>query len=96
MILWRGVFLVRVGLVDWLGSHYDSCYPGALMLCIAAKEDAIIRIGDDIVIYVTEVAGGQVRLSLSVPKAVPIQHVPPPVSAERAAATLVVRKASGR
>lgn len=47
------------------------------MLCIAMKEGGIVRIGDDIDIYVQHIGGGQVRLSLSVPKEIKVKHLPP-------------------
>lgn len=47
------------------------------MLCVAMKEDAILKIGDDIVIYVQHVGNGQVRLAVKAPKDVDIEHLPP-------------------
>ena len=47
------------------------------MLCIAMKEGGIVRIGDDIDIYVQQLGGGQVRLCLNVPRDIPIKHLPP-------------------
>ena len=41
------------------------------------KEGGIVRIGDDIDIYVQHIGGGQVRLSLSVPKVLKVRHLPP-------------------
>lgn len=79
-------------LVVCAGPHYLLITHEAPMLCIAAKEDGIIRIGDDIVIYITEVSGGQVRLSMSVPKSVPIQHIPPTAPT----IPVITRRASGR
>ncbi len=55
------------------------------MLVVAMKEGAIVRIGEDIAIYVQDIGGGQVRLCFSVPREIPIQHQPPePQDAGRA------------
>ena len=47
------------------------------MLCVAMKEDAILKIGDDIVVYVQQAGNGQVRLAVKAPKDVLIEHLPP-------------------
>lgn len=49
------------------------------MLVIAVKEGGIVKIGEDIAIYVQQIGGGQVRVCLSVPKEIKIQHLKPEV-----------------
>ena len=42
------------------------------MLGLSRKKNEAIRIGDDIVVYVTEIRGDKVRLAFKAPKDVPI------------------------
>lgn len=69
---------------------------GAPMLCIAMKEGGIVRIGDDVDIFVQHIGGGQVRLCLSVPKEIPIRHLPPESAEARKVAEPAAAKASRR
>ena len=47
------------------------------MLCISMKESAILKIGDDVSVFLQHVGGGQVRLCISAPREVAIKHLPP-------------------
>jgi len=44
------------------------------MLVLSRKKDEVIRIGNDIHIMVVGVQGGQVRLGVSAPQAIPVHR----------------------
>jgi hypothetical protein len=58
------------------------------MLCISMKESAILKVGDDVDIYVQHIGGGQVRVCISAPRDVAIKHLPPAAPAVTAGAAV--------
>lgn len=44
------------------------------MLILTRRAHEVIRVGDDIKIYVVELKGGQIRLGIDAPKGIPVHR----------------------
>ena len=60
------------------------------MLVVSMKEAGILRIGEA-TIYIREIRGGQVRISVTAPQDIKIKHLEP-AEGEEAPSTEVVRR----
>ena len=65
------------------------------MLVVSMKEAGILRIGDATV-YIREIRGNQVRLSVSAPQEIKIEHLEPVPGADANGAEMVMRTRMGR